>query len=140
VDGAEASSRAEEDALVAAARAGGEPAFAGLFERNRREVHVHCYRMLGSFEDAEDLVQETFLRAGRYHDHFEGRSAFRVWVHRIATNACRNALERRPRLVYLQIGVGGPCSRRARTRVRRVPLDPFLDPIAQTAPLPSGRR
>jgi DNA-directed RNA polymerase specialized sigma24 family protein len=86
-----------EDAVVAAARAGDEPAFAVLVERHRRELHVHCYRMLGSFEEAEDLVQETFLRAWRKRESFEGGSWFRAWLYRIATNACLDALRRSTR-------------------------------------------
>ncbi|MEU6674001.1 RNA polymerase subunit sigma-70 [Streptomyces sp. NPDC046925] len=75
-----------------------EPAFSGLAERHRRELHVHCYRMLGSFEDAEDTVQETFLRAWRRRETFEGRSTFRAWLYGIATNACLDLLaKRRPR-------------------------------------------
>ncbi|TYB45324.1 RNA polymerase subunit sigma-70 [Actinomadura chibensis] len=72
-----------------------EPAFSGLAERHRRELHVHCYRMLGSFEDAEDTVQETFLRAWRRRETFVGRSTFRAWLYRIATNACLDLLARR---------------------------------------------
>ncbi|MGC4902618.1 RNA polymerase subunit sigma-70 [Micromonospora echinospora] len=69
-----------------------EPAFTGLAQRHRRELHVHCYRMLGSFEDAEDTVQETFLRAWRRRETFAGRSTFRAWLYRIATNACLDLL------------------------------------------------
>ncbi|MGW6276182.1 RNA polymerase subunit sigma-70 [Kribbella sp. NPDC055071] len=69
-----------------------EPGFSGLAERHRRELHVHCYRMLGSFEDAEDTVQETFLRAWRRRETFQGRSTFRAWLYRIATNACLDLL------------------------------------------------
>lgn len=73
----------------------GEPEFSGLVARHRRELHVHCYRMLGSFEDAEDTVQETFLRAWRRRETFEGRSTFRAWLYRIATNACLDLLAKR---------------------------------------------
>src|SRR4051812_36581967 len=76
-----------------------ESAFAVLFERHRRELQVHCYRMLGSLEESEDLVQETFLRAWRSRSSFgsDGRSLFRAWLYRIATNACLDALRSRPR-------------------------------------------
>ncbi len=72
-------------------------AFGALAERYRRELQVHCYRMLGSFEDSEDQVQETFLRAWRQRESFEGRSTFRAWLYRIATNACLDFLDRHPR-------------------------------------------
>jgi len=92
-------SRAEGGDLVAAARTGDEFAFSALVERYRRELQVHCYRMLGSYEDSEDLVQETFLRAWRKRKSFQGRSTFRAWLYGIATNACLDALKRRPRAV-----------------------------------------
>jgi len=87
-----------EGALVAAMRGGDEAAFAALVERHQRELQVHCYRMLGSFEDAEDLVQETFLRAWRKRASFsfQGRWSVRAWLYRIATNACLDALAARP--------------------------------------------
>jgi RNA polymerase sigma-70 factor, ECF subfamily len=94
-----AQSRTGEDAVVSAGRAGDESAFAALAERYRRELQVHCYRMLGSLEDSEDLVQETFLRAWRKRKSFQGRSSFRAWLYGIATNACLDVLERRPRRV-----------------------------------------
>ncbi|WP_203231330.1 RNA polymerase subunit sigma-70 [Nocardioides caldifontis] len=72
-----------------------EQEFTRSAERHRRELHVHCYRMLGSFEDAEDTVQETFLRAWRRRETFEGRSTFRAWLYRIATNACLDLLDKR---------------------------------------------
>jgi RNA polymerase sigma-70 factor, ECF subfamily len=89
----------EDAAILAAVRAGDQAAFAALAERYRRQLHVHCYRMLGSFEDAEDLVQETLLRAWRSRASFQGRSLFRTWLYRIATNACLNALQRAPRRI-----------------------------------------
>jgi RNA polymerase sigma-70 factor (ECF subfamily) len=94
----------ETEAVVAAAQAGDEEAFARLVERHRRELQVHCYRMLGSFEDSEDLVQETFLRAWRRRETYQRRATFRAWLYRIATNACLDALERRPRTVQADTG------------------------------------
>jgi RNA polymerase sigma-70 factor (ECF subfamily) len=87
-----------EDEVVAAATAGDRDAFTALVRRHERELHVHCYRMLGSFADAEDLVQETFLRAWRRRDTFEG-NGFRAWLYRIATNACLDELRRSSRMV-----------------------------------------
>jgi RNA polymerase sigma-70 factor (TIGR02960 family) len=74
-----------------------EQGFAEQVERHRRELQAHCYRMLGSFDESEDLVQETFLRAWRARESFEGRSSFRAWLYRIATNACLDFLDRHPR-------------------------------------------
>jgi RNA polymerase sigma-70 factor (ECF subfamily) len=96
--------RDEAGAVVAAATAGNESAFTSLTERYRRELQVHCYRMLGSLEDSEDVVQETFLRAWRKRGSYRGRSTFRAWLYGIATNACLDALQRRPR--HLQTAQG----------------------------------
>jgi RNA polymerase sigma-70 factor (ECF subfamily) len=72
--------------------------FTERVQRHHRELHVHCYRMLGSFHDCEDVVQETFLRAWRSRTTFAGRSTVRAWLYRIATNACLDALDKRPRV------------------------------------------
>ena len=76
---------------------GEESAFAALTERHRRELHVHCYRILASFDEAEDAVQETLLRAWRNRDSFDGSSQVRAWLYRIATNVCLDMLRRSSR-------------------------------------------
>jgi RNA polymerase sigma-70 factor (ECF subfamily) len=116
----------EEAAVVAAVRAGDEAAFVTLAERYRRQLQVHCYRMLGSVEDAEDLVQETLLRAWRARASFEGRSLFRTWLYRIATNACLNALERRPRRIIPPDL--GPATDSPRPELVESPELPWLEP------------
>lgn len=87
----------EQPAVIAAVRSGPDAKFADLLERHRRELHVHCYRMLGSLSESEDMVQETSLRAWRRRATFEGRSSFRAWLYRIATNICLDTLRSRPR-------------------------------------------
>ncbi|GAA4551859.1 RNA polymerase subunit sigma-70 [Pseudonocardia xishanensis] len=87
--------RTDEDTFIVAARAGDTAGFALLTERHRRAVQVHCYRMLANYEDAQDLTQETFLRAWNGRESFDGRAALRTWLHRIATNACLDFLDKR---------------------------------------------
>jgi RNA polymerase sigma-70 factor (ECF subfamily) len=84
----------EDGAALAAARAGDEAAFSGFTERYRSALRAHAYRMLGSFDDAEDMVQETFLRAWRRRETFEGRSSLRAWLYGISTNACIDFLRK----------------------------------------------
>src|SRR6478752_4556950 len=88
---------ADERALVAGAQAGDERAFMALVEPYRGVLEVHAYRMLGSRHDAEDVVQETLLRAWRALDRFERRASVSTWLYRICTNACLDEIERRPR-------------------------------------------
>ncbi|MDQ2814058.1 MAG: RNA polymerase subunit sigma-70 [Actinomycetota bacterium] len=109
------------DQTVRAAIAGDEPAFAALTERHRRELHVHCYRMLASFDEAEDAVQETFLNAWRGRSGFAGGPHFRAWLYRIATNVCLDMLRRGSRRV-----VSGSCA--------EVPwLQPYPDLLLEAA-------
>lgn len=89
--------RGETDAIVAAVRHGDPQEFADLAERHRRELQVHCYRLLGNLDDAEDLVQDTLVRAWKSRTRFEGRATFRAWLYRIATNACLDTIRQRRR-------------------------------------------
>jgi RNA polymerase sigma-70 factor (ECF subfamily) len=128
-----------ESTALARARAGEEEAFRSLIEPYRRELQLHCYRILGSLQDAEDLLQETLLAAWRGLDKFEGRASMRSWLYRIATNRClnarrdsgRRALERRTDLL-------------APTRMTEPPwLEPYpdvlLEGIADLSPGPDAR-
>jgi RNA polymerase sigma-70 factor (ECF subfamily) len=101
--------------------------FLRLADPYRRELLAHCYRLLGSVHDAEDLVQETYLRAWRSYDRFEGRSSLRTWLHRIATRACLTALESRNRRP-LPTGLGAPNADPGDTLVEQ-PEVPWLEPV-----------
>jgi RNA polymerase sigma-70 factor (ECF subfamily) len=117
-----------------------EDAFRRLTDPHRRELQVHCYRILGSTQDAEDLVQETLLAAWRSIDSFEGRSSVRTWLYRIATNRCLNALRdrsRRPREVQ---AVPDPEPTRTIDPVWLEPYpDAMLGDLAGHAPDPAAR-
>jgi len=89
----------QEPELLAAARGGDEEAFRRLVAPCRAQLHAHCYRMLGSLHDAEDVLQDAMLRTWRGLAGFDGRSAFRTWLYRIATNVCLDAIRRRPKRV-----------------------------------------
>ncbi|HWF25359.1 MAG TPA: sigma-70 family RNA polymerase sigma factor [Solirubrobacteraceae bacterium] len=89
----------QERHLLERARKGDEAAFSALIEPRRRELHAHCYRMLGSVHDAEDALQEAMLRAWRAIARFEGRSSLRSWLYTIATNACLDQIAKRPKRV-----------------------------------------
>jgi RNA polymerase sigma-70 factor, ECF subfamily len=90
---------APERRLLEAARLGDEDAFRRLVETHRTELYAHCYRMLGSVHDADDALQDALLRAWRGLATFEGRSSLRSWLYRITTNACLDAIARRPKRV-----------------------------------------
>jgi RNA polymerase sigma-70 factor, ECF subfamily len=98
-------------------------------EPHRRELLAHCYRMTGSLQDAEDLVQETYLRAWKAYSGFKGQSSLRTWLYRIATNTCLTSLEgkkRRP----LPTGLGGPSADPADELVERHEV-PWLEPLPE---------
>jgi RNA polymerase sigma-70 factor, ECF subfamily len=101
--------------------------FVQLTDRYRPELLAHCYRMLGSVHDAEDLVQETYLRAWRSYHGFEGKSSLRTWLYRIATNACLSALDSRSRRP-LPTGLGNPSADPADPLVEQTEV-PWLEPL-----------
>ena len=117
--------------LISKARAGDGDAFRALTEPHRRELQVHCYRMLGSLQDAEDALQETLLSAWQSLAGFEGRSSLRTWLYKIATNRCLNTLRtasRRPAKAWDIPGVTPP----EPTRLGEVPwLEPFPDMLLE---------
>src|SRR5437868_4489749 len=108
------------------AKAGDEHAFASLVEPFRRELQLHCYRLLGSVQDAEDLVQETLLAAWRGLDGFEERASFRSWLYRIATNRSFNAIRDRGRRPATENTMNP-------SRIHRAPEPSWLEPYPDTA-------
>jgi len=109
--------------------------FAALTEQYRREIQVHCYRMTGSYDEAEDLVQETFLRAWRARDGFQGRASARTWLYRIATNACLDLLRRTARRPQRYEPVPGMHHGHGEPPARITWLQPYPDdelPVAES--------
>jgi RNA polymerase sigma-70 factor (TIGR02960 family) len=148
-DDRDPTSRCEElvpgDALAAAtlarARAGDGEAFRELTEPYLRELQLHCYRILGSMHDAEDLVQETLLAAWRSLKAFEGRASVRAWLYRIATNRCLNALRarsRRPREIPAMAEPPEPTRRTEPIWLEPYP-DALLEGIPDRSPGPAAR-
>ena len=126
---------------LARARAGDEEAFRELIDPYRGELQLHCYRILGSVQDAEDVLQEALLAAWRGLEGFDGRSSLRAWLYRIATNRCLNALRdrsRRPRKVEAMVEPPEPTRRTESTWLEPYP-DTLLDTVADTSPGPEAR-
>ena len=123
------------------ARAGDEEAFRELIDPYRGELQLHCYRMLGSVQDAEDVLQETLLAAWRGVGLFDGRSSLRAWLYRIATNLCLNALRDRKRRPPKAEPIAEPPEPTRRSEP--IWLDPYpdalLDTVADTSPGPEAR-
>jgi RNA polymerase sigma-70 factor (TIGR02960 family) len=129
-------------ATLERARTGDEQAFGDLIEPYRRELLVHCYRMLGSLTDAEDMLQETLLSAWRGLPRFQGRSSLRSWLYRIATNTCLNAMRSNARHVPVEptppFQPPEPTQREEIIWLQPYP-DSLLDGIADTVPGPEAR-
>ncbi|WP_433218185.1 RNA polymerase subunit sigma-70 [Dactylosporangium sp. CS-047395] len=129
--------------LLERARAGDDSAFGELVEPFRRELYVHCYRMLGSVQDAEDVLQETLTAAWRGLGSFAERASVRTWLYRIATNRCLNWLrdgERRPRTVPGDLGAHAPAPTRTVEPVWLQPIpDALLAGLPDDAPGPEAR-
>jgi RNA polymerase sigma-70 factor (TIGR02960 family) len=134
---------AEAADLIARARAGDGDAFRELTEPHRRELAVHCYRMLGSLQDAEDALQDTLLAAWRGLSRFEERSSVRTWLYRIATNRCLNVLRaasRRPAADWNVPGVEPPEPTRLGEAVWLEPYpDTLLEGVIDVPPGPEAR-
>jgi DNA-directed RNA polymerase specialized sigma24 family protein len=128
--------RGADAEVVAAVRTGGEAEFAALVEPHRAELLVHCYRLLGRYDDAKDLVQEAFARAWRWRGTFEGRASLRGWLYRIATNACLDARRRDRR--RRRLSTTCPGSSRTRTVVSPLPISVTALSGAALPPRPAG--
>ena len=134
----------QEDSRLAAAKNGDKDQYSELAEPYRRELQIHCYRILGSLQEADDLVQETFLRAWRRLDTYQGRASFRAWLYKIATNACLDVLDQRHsrRLLPMDIHpASDPNARIDPPPSETYWLEPFPDDwlVDQTAANPEAR-
>jgi RNA polymerase sigma-70 factor, ECF subfamily len=130
-------SNATEEQIVRAATAGDRAAFTQLVERYRGELQVHAYRMLGSLEDAQDALQEAFLRAWTGRATYRGQSTFRAWLYRITTNACLRVLERRPRrVVPYEAGPAAEVGARPAPPTDLPWLQPYPDLLLDESPEP----
>jgi RNA polymerase sigma-70 factor, ECF subfamily len=126
----------EQNKDLNSAKAGNEEAFANLIEPYRRELLAHCYRILGSFEDAEDMLQESLVRIWKNLHSFEGRSSLRAWLYKIATNACLDALDSRrvrglPRELYSR---GDPNQPLPQPVKEVIWIEPFPDTLIDQQP------
>jgi RNA polymerase sigma-70 factor (ECF subfamily) len=120
-------SRAPGEELLARARKGDDEAYRRLVDPHRAELHAHCYRMLGSFHDAEDALQDTLLRAWRGLSRFKAGRPLRPWLYRIATNACFDVIARRPHRV-LPMEYGLPPNVQAEEVDRPVTAPVWIEP------------
>jgi RNA polymerase sigma-70 factor, ECF subfamily len=133
-----------EQELLEAARGGDEDAFRRLVEPHRPALHAHCYRMLGSVQDAEDALQDALLRAWRGLANFEGRSSLRTWLYKIATNTCLDLIARRPkRMLPTEYGPpGDPQDQSEPPQLESASVEPYPDQgreLEDTAPGPDVR-
>ena len=131
-----------ENVVLTRARAGDADAFRELTDPCRRELELHCYRILGSLQDAEDMLQETLLAAWRSLDEFQGRASLRTWLYRIATNRCLNLLRskaRRPAEEVPPMPEPPPPTRRSEPVWLQPYPDLLLEGLPDTAPGPAAR-
>lgn len=131
----------DQSNIIIQARKGSHDAFAALTEPHRAELRAHCYRMMGSLQDAEDMVQECFLRAWRRLETYQERATFRAWLYRIATNVCLDALDKRSRrtLPSQNTNPADPAQPFSPPSLDPIWLDPFPDDfLADIAPSPES--